>query len=189
MIRFGRRRASCAPETAARGSRVGDGPAGALPREAVPPGLSRITGSRPMKRAREILRKKGHDVWSIDLKACVLDAIKLMAEKEIGAVIVTDGDRLAGILSERDYTRKVILKGRTSQQTRAGEIMTTDVVTVSPSHTVNDCMGLMTDRHIRHLPVLEDRRLVGMLSIGDLVKAIIADQQFTIEQLESYISS
>lgn len=141
-----------------------------------------------MKRAREILRNKGHDVWSIDLKACVFDAIKLMAEKEIGALIVTNDGKMAGILSERDYTRKVILKGRTSQQTRVEEIMTTDVVTVSPGQTVNDCMGLMTDHHIRHLPVLDDRRLVGMLSIGDLVKAIIADQQFTIEQLESYIN-
>lgn len=141
-----------------------------------------------MKRISEILEEKGRDVWSIEGNACVFDAIKLMAEKEIGALVVIEDGRLVGILSERDYTRKVILRGRTSQQTRIEEIMTTDVVTISAGETVKECMALMTDNHIRHLPVMEEGRLVGMLSIGDLVKAIIADQQYTIEQLESYIN-
>lgn len=141
-----------------------------------------------MKRVNEMLDEKGYDVWSIDKGACVFDAIKLMAEKEIGALIVMDGERVAGILSERDYTRKVILMGRTSQQTLIEEIMTREVVSVSPGETVKECMTLMTDRRIRHLPVMDEGRLVGMLSIGDLVKAIIADQQFTIEQLEGYIN-
>lgn len=141
-----------------------------------------------MKTVNEMLAEKGYDVWSIDKGACVFDAIKLMAEKEIGALIVMDGERVAGILSERDYTRKVILMGRTSQQTLIEEIMTREVVSVSPGETVKECMTLMTDRRIRHLPVMDEGRLVGMLSIGDLVKAIIADQQFTIEQLEGYIN-
>lgn len=141
-----------------------------------------------MKRVNEMLDEKGYDVWSIDKGACVFDAIKLMAEKEIGALIVMDGERVAGILSERDYTRKVILMGRTSQQTLIEEIMTREVVSVRPGETVKECMTLMTDRRIRHLPVMDEGRLVGMLSIGDLVKAIIADQQFTIEQLEGYIN-
>lgn len=141
-----------------------------------------------MKRVNEMLDEKGYDVWSIDKGECVFDAIKLMAEKEIGALIVMDGERVAGILSERDYTRKVILMGRTSQQTLIEEIMTREVVSVRPGETVKECMTLMTDRRIRHLPVMDEGRLVGMLSIGDLVKAIIADQQFTIEQLEGYIN-
>lgn len=141
-----------------------------------------------MKRVNEMLDEKGYDVWSIDKGACVFDAIKLMAKKEIGALVVMDGERVAGILSERDYTRKVILMGRTSQQTLIEEIMTREVVSVRPGETVKECMTLMTDRRIRHLPVMDEGRLVGMLSIGDLVKAIIADQQFTIEQLEGYIN-
>jgi CBS domain-containing protein len=141
-----------------------------------------------MKRVKEILEDKGHDVWSMDQGACVFDAIKLMAEKEIGALIVMDGERMSGILSERDYTRKVILMGRTSQQTLIEEIMTKEVISVSPGESVKECMTVMTDRHIRHLPVMDEGRLMGMLSIGDLVKAIIADQQFTIEQLEGYIN-
>ncbi|MDP3936892.1 MAG: CBS domain-containing protein [Deltaproteobacteria bacterium] len=140
-----------------------------------------------MKRIKQVLNTKGADVYSIDMNECVFDAIKLMAEKEIGALVVTDGEKLAGIISERDYTRKVILKGRTSQQTRVEEIMTSDVITVHPKQTIKECMSLMTQHRIRHLPVIEGERLIGMLSIGDLVKAIIAEQQFTIEQLQSYI--
>ena len=140
-----------------------------------------------MKKIKQILSTKGGDVYTIDKEACVFDAIKLMAEKEVGALVVTDGDKLAGIISERDYTRKVILKGRTSQQTRIEEIMTTDVITVHSKATIKECMSLMTENRIRHLPVTDGDRLVGMLSIGDLVKAIIAEQQFTIEQLQSYI--
>ncbi len=140
-----------------------------------------------MKRIKQVLNAKGGDVYSIDMNASVFDAIKLMAAKGIGALVVTDGEKLAGILSERDYTRKVILKGRTSQQTRVGEIMTSDVITVHPKQTIKECMSLMTQHRIRHLPVIDGERLIGMLSIGDLVKAIIEEQQFTIEQLQSYI--
>lgn len=140
-----------------------------------------------MNKIKHILKGKGDDVYTIDKDACVFDAIKLMAEKEIGALVVTDGDKLAGIISERDYTRKVILKGRTSHQTRIEEIMTTDVITVHGKATIKECMSLMTENRIRHLPVTEGDKLVGMLSIGDLVKTIIAEQQFTIEQLQSYI--
>ena len=141
-----------------------------------------------MKRVKEMLDAKGRSVWTMDQGACVFDAIKLMAEKEVGALIITEGDKIAGVLSERDYTRKVILMGRTSQQTQIQEIMTTEVVHVTSGQTVRECMELMTEKRIRHLPVIDEGRLVGMLSIGDLVKTIIADQQFTIEQLERYIS-
>jgi CBS domain-containing protein len=140
-----------------------------------------------MRTVKEMLDAKGNHVWSIDMNTYVFDAIKLMAEKEVGALAVTDGDRLAGIISERDYTRKVILKGRTSKRTRVAEIMTTGVITVRDDQTIKECMTLMTERRVRHLPVLDGERMVGMLSIGDLVKAVIADQLFTIEQLEGYI--
>ncbi|MFQ5877298.1 MAG: CBS domain-containing protein [Acidobacteriota bacterium] len=141
-----------------------------------------------MKIVRQILDRKGWDVWSIDAGAPVYDAIRMMAEKEIGALVVTDGGRLAGIISERDYARKVILKGKSSRETATREIMTRRVVTVGPDRTVQDCMALMTGRRIRHLPVTEGDRVVGMLSIRDLLRATIADQQFTIEQLERYIT-
>lgn len=140
-----------------------------------------------MKTVKEILDAKGRDVWSIDRNACVFDAIQLMAEKRVGALVVTEGAQMVGIISERDYTRKVILKGRTSRETSIGEIMTTEVISVHPDQTIKDCMALMTEKRIRHLPVLEGKQVAGMLSIGDLVKAIIADQQFVIEQLQSYI--
>jgi CBS domain-containing protein len=140
-----------------------------------------------MTTVKEILDAKGNHVWSIDMNASMFDAIKLMAEKEVGALAVTDGDRLAGIISERDYTCKVILKGRTSKQTRVVEIMTTGVITVRGDQTIQECMALMTERRVRHLPVLDGERMAGMLSIGDLVKAVIAHQLFTIEQLEGYI--
>jgi len=140
-----------------------------------------------MMRVKQILDDKGGEVYSIDMNACVLDAIKLMAEKEIGALVVKDGHKLAGIISERDYTRKVILRGRTSQQTKIEEIMATNVVTVHPRQTITECMSLMTQHRIRHLPVTDGQRLIGLLSIGDLVKAIIEEQQLTIEQLQNYI--
>ncbi len=142
-----------------------------------------------MKTVKEILDAKGRDVWSIDRNACVFDAIQLMAEKRVGALVVTEGAQMVGIISERDYTRKVILKGRTSRETSIGEIMTTEVISVHPDQTIKDCMALMTEKRIRHLPVLEGKQVAGMLSIGDLVKAIIADQQFVIEQLQGYIRS
>ena len=135
-----------------------------------------------------ILARKGREIWSIAADATVYDAIALMAEKRIGAVLVVSDTTLAGILSERDYARKVILQGRSSKDTRAGEIMTTSLVTVSPDYTVEACMRIMTQNRIRHLPVIARGQLVGVVSIGDLVNAVIADQADTIEQLETYIS-
>jgi CBS domain-containing protein len=140
-----------------------------------------------MKTVQELLQGKGGAIHSIAPDARVFEALKVMAEKEIGALIVLEAGRLAGILSERDYARKVILHGRSSQEISVRDIMTAKVVTVRPTHTVDECMALMTDRRIRHLPVLEGERLIGVLSIGDLVKAVIEDQQETIKQLETYI--
>ena len=141
-----------------------------------------------MKLVKHILDSKGHDVLSIAPTASVLDAIKLMAEKGIGALIVLDGDALAGIVTERDYARKVILKGRGSHETPVKDIMSTDVLTTSADQTVDTCMNLMTDRRIRHLPVVDGESVIGIISIGDLVKAVIADQKAEIEHLEHYIS-
>jgi CBS domain-containing protein len=141
-----------------------------------------------MKLVKHLLDSKGHDVISVAPDLSVFDAIKLMADKLVGSLIVMDGEQLRGIVTERDYARKVIIKGRSSESTRVSEIMSTDVLTTSSSQTVNQCMELMTERRIRHLPVMEDNRVIGMISIGDLVQAIIADQQEAIQQLESYIS-
>ncbi|MDH3915945.1 MAG: CBS domain-containing protein [Chromatiales bacterium] len=140
-----------------------------------------------MKIVEQLLSVKSSDIWSIDPDALVFDAITLMAEKGIGALLVIKDQRVVGILSERDYARKVLLKGRSSRQTPVRDIMTADVIFASPEQTVEECMGLMTNKRIRHLPVMADDRLEGVISIGDLVKAVIADQQETIEQLESYI--
>lgn len=141
-----------------------------------------------MKLISHLLERKGRHIISVQPDASVLDAIRLMAEKNIGAVLVMEGDRLRGIMSERDYARKVIVKGRSSNSTLVADIMTVDVVTTSSGETVNNCMGLMTDKRIRHLPVVDDNVVVGVISIGDLVQAIISDQQEAIEQLEQYIS-
>jgi CBS domain-containing protein len=141
-----------------------------------------------MKLVRHILDSKGSRIWHIAAEDSVLDAIKLMAEKHIGALLVMDGDDLNGIVSERDYARKVILRGKSSRETPVRDIMTAEVVTTELQETVERCMTLMTEKRIRHLPVVEDGRVVGVLSIGDLVKAIIAEQQFQIEQLEHYIA-
>jgi len=127
-------------------------------------------------------------VWSIAPDASVLDALGLMAENDVGALLVLAGDKVAGIISERDYARKVILTGHTSQQTRVSEIMTSQVHYISPDRSVADGLALMTEQRIRHLPVIEGDSLLGMVSIGDLVKEIIAEQQFAIEQLERYIT-
>ncbi|WGS53429.1 CBS domain-containing protein [Paraburkholderia sp. D15] len=126
-------------------------------------------------------------VFTIGADDSVYDAIKLMAEKGIGALVVTDGDSIAGIVTERDYARKVVLMDRSSKATPVRDIMSKAVRFVRPDQTTDDCMALMTERRMRHLPVIENERLVGMVSIGDLVKNIIAEQQFTIQQLESYI--
>lgn len=141
-----------------------------------------------MKLVKHLLDSKGQHIISIAPDASVLDAIKLMADKTIGSLVVMDDGALCGIITERDYARKVIIKGRSSESTKVFEIMSTDVFTTSSSESVNDCMELMTEKRIRHLPVVEDNRVIGMISIGDLVQAIISDQQEAIEQLEQYIS-
>lgn len=142
-----------------------------------------------MKTVKQLLQMKGSTVHAILPQASVLDAIKLMAEKGIGALVVLDEGRLAGMVSERDYARKVILLGRSSQVTAVREIMSDKVVTVRSEQTVEDCMALMTARRIRHLPVVDGGKLVGVVSIGDLVKEVIADREETIKQLETYIHS
>lgn len=141
-----------------------------------------------MKLVRQLLDAKGHDVLSITSDTSVLDAIKLMAEKGIGALVVIDGTVLRGIVTERDYARKVILKDRASQDTPVSSIMSTDVSTAKNEDSVEHCMNMMTDLRVRHLPVVDEDRVIGMISIGDLVKAVIADQREEIEHLEHYIS-
>jgi CBS domain-containing protein len=141
-----------------------------------------------MKTVAELMRTKPARVVKVTPELSVLDAIKVLASEDVGAAIVMTGDRLAGILSERDYTRKVILKGRSSDNTRVEEIMTPNVVVVNPRTRTRDCMALMTEKNIRHLPVVDEGRVIGMVSIRDIVSDIIADQDFTIEQLEHYIS-
>lgn len=141
-----------------------------------------------MRTVKQLLEDKGHDVWSVSPDSSVLETIKEMADKQVGALLVLDHGKPVGIVSERDYARKVILQGRSSQETPVKEIMTTRVVCARPDLNVEECMAIMTDRRIRHLPVMEGDRVLGMISIGDLVKAIIADQQFMINQLERYIA-
>ena len=142
-----------------------------------------------MKSLKQLIAAKGGQVHSIRPDATVFEALQLMAQKDIGALLVMDGSRVAGIMSERAYARKVILQGRSSQDIPVREIMTPEVVKVDPSRTVEECMGLMTQRRIRHLPVCEGDTLIGLVSIGDLVKEVIAEQEQTIKQLESYIHS
>ena len=141
-----------------------------------------------MMTVNQLLQQKGREVWSLTPDTSVFEALQVMAEKNIGALLVLEQGRLTGIFSERDYARKVILKGKSSKEMSVGEIMTEEVDCVQPSQTVRECMALMTERHHRHLPVLEGEKVVGMVSIGDVVKAIISDQEFTIGQLESYIT-
>ena len=141
-----------------------------------------------MKLVRHLLDSKGREIISIHSDASVLDAIKLMAERAVGSLLVMDGDKLVGIVTERDYARKVIIKGRASESTPVGEIMTSEVRTAAMDQTVNDCMQVMTKKKIRHLPVVDGGRVIGMISIGDLVQAIIESQQEEIQHLEQYIS-
>lgn len=138
--------------------------------------------------AQVIKNKSEQDIFTISPEATVLEAIKIMADKGIGALVVADGEKVVGILSERDYTRKVTLMERSSYSTTVAEIMTSKVLTVSLNNTVEECLQLMTDRHLRHLPVLDNEKLVGFISIGDLVKAAMEDQKNLIEQLKQYIS-
>lgn len=142
-----------------------------------------------MKTLKQLLSAKGREVYSIGPDAKVIEALQLMAQKDIGALVVMEGSRVVGMISERDYARKVSLQGKSSQDVPVREIMTSDVVTVEPSRTVEECMGLVTQRRIRHLPVCESGKVIGLVSIGDLVKDVIADQEQTIRQLESYIHS
>ena len=142
-----------------------------------------------MKTVKQLLQSKGSAVYSMAPEASVFDALRLMADKNIGALLVVSGGRLSGIMSERDYARKVILHGKSSHDMPVSEIMSEKVVTVQPEQTVEDCMALMTGKRIRHLPVVNGDKIVGLLSIGDLVKEVIAEQEQTIKQLESYIHS
>ena len=142
-----------------------------------------------MKTVKQLLESKAPGVVTIAPEASVFEALELMADKDIGAVVVTHNSRVIGIMSERDYARKVILHNRSSREIPVAQIMTERVVYVRPTQTVDECMALMTDKHIRHLPVLDGERLIGVLSIGDLVKATISEQEFVIKQLENYITS
>jgi CBS domain-containing protein len=142
-----------------------------------------------MATARHLLDRKGRAIFSVGPDDPVLEAIRMMAEHHVGALLVMSANRLVGIVSERDYARKVILKGRSSADTPVSQIMSSPVVTVSLTNSVQECMQLMTSRRLRHLPVVEDGAVVGMISIGDLVKAVMEEQKQTIEQLESYIHS
>jgi CBS domain-containing protein len=141
-----------------------------------------------MKTVEQILDAKGSDIWSITPDATVFEAVKLMSEKEVGALLVMTGKKLVGIVSERDYARKVILNAKSSKETSVQDIMTTRVVYASPDQSIEQCMALMTEKRIRHLPIMDGKRLCGMLSIGDLVKAIIDEQKLVIKELERYIS-
>ncbi len=142
-----------------------------------------------MKTVKEMLQNKGSDIYSVSPDATVYDALQIMADRNIGAVLVMEGGKLLGILSERDYARKVILKGRSSKDTPVRDLMTKDVLYVSPDKNVEDCMFLMTNKHVRHLPVMENDKLVGIISINDVVKIIISEQRFAIETLEKYMHS
>ena len=141
-----------------------------------------------MSKVADILTGRSGDIWSVQSDQSVLAAIKLMAEKGVGALLVIDDNRLSGILSERDYARKVILENRSSSDTRVKDIMTRNPVTTTRESSVAECMSMMTDNDFRHLPVVEGERVIGMISIGDLVKAVIKEQQFTISQLQQYIA-
>ncbi len=136
---------------------------------------------------RQLLDQKGGKVFSIYPDATVFDAVAKMAEHDIGSLIVMDGDALVGIITERHYARNVVLKGKTSPTTTVGEIMERQVITVRPEQSVEDCMALMTSQRVRHLPVIEGKKIIGIVSIGDLVKSIIDHQQFVIDQLHDYI--
>jgi CBS domain-containing protein len=141
-----------------------------------------------IKTIREILDKKGHQIWSVSPDTKIFEALQLMAEKNIGALVVLNGDKLVGIISERDYARKVALKGKTSKETPIRDIMTPKVLYVTPEKTAEDCMALMIEKRIRHLPVYKQDKLIGVVSIGDVVKAVIEEKKIAIEHLENYIT-
>jgi CBS domain-containing protein len=140
-----------------------------------------------VRNVRDILRDKGTAVYSLSPDASVYDALRLMAEKNVGSLLVLEGDRMAGMISERDYARKIILMDKLSRETKVKEIMTTEVLTVTPDMDLDECMELITDKRVRHLPVVENDQVIGIISIGDIVKGIIDHKEFVIGQLESYI--
>ena len=142
-----------------------------------------------MGTVKNLLQKKGNVVHSVSPSSCVYDALEVLENKNLGALVVVEDETLIGIFTERDYARKVVLKGRSSKETRIKDIMTDRPVFVTPQNTIDDCMQIMTDKHIRHLPVLDNGKLVGVISIGDLVKFIIEEKNFIIENLEHYIVS
>ena len=142
-----------------------------------------------MVTVKQLLDQKGHEVLSIGPDDSVFDAIKKMADNNVGSLVVTEGEKLVGKITERHYARNVFLKGRSSPETTVREIMSTHVVCARPEQSVEECMAVMTDKAVRHLPVLEKKQIIGVVSIGDLVKNIISDQKFVIEQLEHYITS
>jgi CBS domain-containing protein len=141
-----------------------------------------------MKTVKDILNSKGHEIWSVSSGSSVFDAVKMMAEKGVGALLVMDDGKLVGIITERDYARKIILEGKSSRNSAVSDVMTRKVLCVTPDRAVDECMALMTDKRARHLPVIEQKQVVGVISIGDLVKAMISEQQFLIDQLQQYIS-
>lgn len=137
---------------------------------------------------RQVLEAKGSVTFALPPGATVYEALELMAKNDVGSVVIADGDCLLGMFTERDYARKLILQGRSSKETRVSELMTSNILTVSPTQTIDDCMAMITDNRVRHLPVVEKGKLIGIISIGDVVKTVIADQQRTIQQLSSYIA-
>jgi CBS domain-containing protein len=141
-----------------------------------------------MYTVRHLLQEKGNQIWTITPQATVYDALQLMADKNVGALVVTEGGDVVGIFTERDYARKVVLKGKTSKTATVSELMTPDVLYIGPDDTMENCMALMTEHRTRHLPVLEDGKLAGLVSIGDVVKAVISAHEFTIRELERYIT-
>jgi len=136
----------------------------------------------------QLLNNKDDQIWSVEPKTSIFEALKIMSDKEIGALLVIEDEKLVGIFSERDYARKVILKGKSSKNTQVGELMTKKVLYIDPEKTINDCMAIMTDKHIRHLPVIENDKVIGMVTIGDVINQIISEQEFTIQHLENYIT-
>lgn len=141
-----------------------------------------------MTTVRSVLQTKDNTIWSIAPDALVFDALKIMADKNVGALLVTQKEKVVGIFSERDYARKIVLKGESSHTTAIKDVMTSGVLSVNPEQSIDECMALMTNKHVRHLPVLENEKLIGLVSIGDVVKAIISEHEYTIKQLENYIT-
>lgn len=141
-----------------------------------------------MRTVKDILDSKGYDIWAVKPDDTVFDAVKLMAERGVGSLLVLDGEKLVGIVTERDYARKIILDDKSSKDTTVSEVMTKKVLCATPERTIEECMALMTDKRARHLPVVDHKRVIGVVSIGDLVKAMINEQQVLIDQLQHYIS-